>query len=300
MSNYLDGITDSYGLPNPLPVGLAHLASDIVDSYLKRPEGIVYVKDNNGAPCAMKSLTPSASYTLTGAIAPGSNVVATVTPANIRPDMVGEVLVLDYGTPNIVEACVVVSTTGNNQVTFGAVQFNHASAAKADVGRVITEDRNCPSKRSIIRVAKYPIVSILSMLGRYGYGRRTDQTSGLYQDMNLLASVQAFGGPPQWVQIAVAQSSWSDQTGEIWVPAGMLLAYYSDVRVRYVAGFPEAPAPVVRATAQIASSILAQVGMPGNIKVLSAGDSKLERFSASTIDADVKSLLDPYRARSMY
>ena len=27
MSNYLDGVTDSYGLPNPLPVGLAQLAS---------------------------------------------------------------------------------------------------------------------------------------------------------------------------------------------------------------------------------------------------------------------------------
>lgn len=300
MSNYLDGIADTYGLPNPLPVGLAALASGIVDSYLKRPEGLVYVSDNNGNPCAMKSLTPSASYTLSGSIAPGTNVVATVTPANIRPDMVGEVLVLDFSTPNIVEACVVVATTGNNQVTLGTVQFAHASGGKADVGRVIAEDRNCPAKRSIIRVAKHPIINVLSLLGRYAYGRRTDQVGGLYQEMNLLASVQAFGGPPMWVPISTAAASWSSQTGEIWVPAGMLMAYYSDVRARYVAGFPEAPTPVVRATAQIASSIVAQVGMPGNIKVLSAGDSKLERFSASTLDADVKSLLDPYRARSMY
>jgi hypothetical protein len=300
MSNYLDGVTDGYGLPATLPVGLAQLASDIVDSYLKRPEGLVYVSDNNGNPCAMASLSPTTIYTLQGAITPGTNVVVNVTPANIRPDMVGEVLVIDFDTANIVEACVVVSTAGNNQITLGSVQFAHAAQAKADVGRVLTEDRSMPSKRSIARVAKWPIINVLSLLGRYAYGRRSDQVGGLYQEMNLLASVQTFGGPPEWVPITVTQSSWSDSTGEIWVPAGMLLAYYSDVRIKYVAGYATAPEPVVRATAQIASAIIATNGMPGNLKLIAAGDSRMEKFSASTIDADVKALLDPYKARSMY
>jgi hypothetical protein len=80
----------------------------------------------------------------------------------------------------------------------------------------------------------------------------------------------------------------------------MLMAYYSNVRIKYVSGYPEAPHPVVRATAQIASAILATEGMPGSIKIMQAGDTKLERFSSSTLDADVRSLLDPYRARTMY
>ena len=209
-SNYLQGVTDGFGLPTPLPAGVAQLASTIVDSYLKRPEGLIYTQDTNGNPCAMSALDPTFSYKLAGPIAPGTNVTVQVTPANIRPDFVGEVLVLDSANPSLVESCVVVSTVGNNTITLGTVQFAHASGTAADVGRVISEDRNCPSKRSIVRINKYPIINVLSMLGRYAYGRRSDQVGGLYQEMNLLASVQTFGGPPEWVPIAITQSSWSE------------------------------------------------------------------------------------------
>jgi hypothetical protein len=300
MSDYLKGVTDAYGLPPTLPVGIATLASDIVDGYLKRPEGVVYVADNNGNPVAMAGMLPTQVYKVTGALSAGTNVVATLTPANIRADMIGEVMVLDFANANLVEACVIVSVTGNSQVTFGTVAFAHSANASADIGRVITEDRACPAKRSIIRIAKWPIVNVVSLLGRYAYGRRSDQIAGLYQDMNLLASVTTFGGPPAWSPITVSQASYSDQTGEVWIPAGILMAYYSNVRIKYVAGYPEPPHPIVRATAQIAAAILATDGMPANIKVMAAGDTRLERFSASTIDADVKSLLDPFRARTMY
>jgi hypothetical protein len=299
-SNYLQGVTDGYNLPNPLPVGVAQLASTIVDSYLKRPEGLIFTVDTNGNPCAMQALDPKFTYKLGGSIAPGTNVSVTVTPANIRPDIIGEVLVLDAANPALVEACTIVATSGTNTITLQTVQFAHASGATADTGRVITEDRICPSKRSIVRVDKGPIANVISLLGRYAYGRRSDQVGGLYQEMNLLASVQTFGGPPQWVPITVTQSSWSDATGEIWVPAGMLLAYYSDVRVRYVSGYPKVPDPVVRATAQIAAGILNTPNLAGGLKLITAGDSRLERFSASTLDDDTKSLLDPYKARPLY
>lgn len=300
MSNYLLGVTDGYGLPATLPVGLAELASTIVDAYIKRPEGLVYVADNNGSPCAMAGMSPTITYTIAGAVAAGSNIVVTVSPANARVDMIGEVLVLDYGTPNLVEACVVVGVTGNNQFTLGTVQFAHSAGVKADVGRVLTEDRSCPAKRSIIRVAKWPIMNVLSLMGRYAYGRRSDQVAGAFQEINLLATIQAFGGPPMWTPISTAQASYSDQTGEIWIPAGMLLAYYSDVRAKYVAGYPQVPQPVVKATAQVASTMLATAGMPASIKRLSAGDTKLESFSSSTLDDDVKSLLQPFMARTTY
>lgn len=299
-SNYLSGVTGVYGLPVSLPVGLGELASTIVDAELKRPEGLLYVVDTNGNPCAMAASVPTMTYTLQGTIAPGTNIVVNVAPANVRPDLVGEVLVIDFGTANIREACVVVATGGNNQITLGAVQFAHAAQTKADVGRVITEDRNCPSKRSIVRIAKWPIVSVVSLLGRYAYGRRSDQVGGLYQEMNLLAAVQTFGGPPQWIPIAIAQSSWSDAAGEIWVPAGMLMAYYSDVRVRYVAGYLTAPDPVIRATAQIANALNSIPGVAAQTKMIAAGDTRIQRFSQTVLDADLKKLLDPYRARTMF
>src|SRR6516162_8876560 len=299
-SNYLDGIEDGYGLAQPLPAGLGELASSIVDAYLKRPEGLVYAQDANDNPCAMKGATPSMTFTITGALSPGNNVVATVSPAIVRPDMVGEVLVLDYSEPAIMEACTVMATAGNNQITLGNVQFAHGANATADVGRVISEDRNMPSKRSIARVAKWPIINVVSLLGRYAYGRRSDQVGGLYQEMNLLAAVQTFGGPPQWIPITVTQSSWSDSTGEIWVPAGMLLAYYSDVRIKYVAGYAQAPEPVVRATAQVANSISALGGVPGAVKMFSAGDKKIQTYLPTVLDADIEALLDPFKARLLY
>jgi hypothetical protein len=299
-SNYLQGVTDGFGLPNPLPPGVAQLASTIVDSYLQRPEGLIYIADTNGNPCAMAALSPSFTYTITDAITSGTNVVVTVTPPLVRDDLLGEVLVLDYGNPSLVEACVVVSTNGNNRLTLGSVQFNHAASARADVDRVITEDRSCPSKRSIVRVAKFPIVNVVSMLGRYAYGRRSDQIGGLFQEMNLLASLQAFGGPPMWIPIVIPASSWSSSTGEIWVPASLYMSYYSDVRIKYVSGYATVPDPVVRATAQIAVGLINTPNLGGGLKMITAGDTRLERFAATTLDTDVKRLLDPFKARTTY
>jgi len=299
-SNYLQGVNDGFGLPATLPAGVAQLASTLIDAEIKRPEGLIYTKDGNGNPCAMASMTPSFTYKLGSAITPGTNVVVTVTPANIRADSIGEVLVLDFANPAAVEACVIVAVNGTNQITLGNVQFSHASGALADVGRVISEDRTTPSKRSIVRVAKFPLVSVVSMLGRYSYGRRSDQVGGLYQDMNLLASIQSFGGPPPWIPIAIPPSSWSDATGEIWVPAGELLSYYSDVRIKYVAGYPTVPDPVARAAAQIASGLIQTSNLSGGLQRITAGDTTMMRFAATTLDNDVKKLLDPFRARTTF
>jgi hypothetical protein len=299
-SNYLQGVTDGFGLPPVLPAGIASLASTIVDGYLNRPEGLIHTRDASGNPCAMTAPTPTAFYKLVGSITAGVNVTVTLSPANLRADTLGEVFVLDHKNTAIVEACTVVSVIGNNQVVLGNVQFAHAAGATADVGLVITEDRSVPSKRAIVRVMKFPIVNVVSLLGRYAYGRRSDQVGGLFQDMNLLAAVQSFGGPPQWTPITVAQSSWSDSTGEIWIPAGQLMAYYSDVRIKYVAGYPVVPDPVQRATAQIAAGLIATSNLSGGLKLITAGDTRLERFANSTLDDDVKRLLDPFKARVFY
>jgi hypothetical protein len=301
-SNYLANVTDGYGLPTSLPTGLAQQASSIIDAYLKRPEGLVYTVDQSGAPCSMVAASPTQTYTLQGSITAGSNVVVTISPALVKPDLVGEVLVLDNSSSSLCEACVVSSTSGNNQITLSSVKYAHTSGALAQAGLVIKEDRNCPSKRSIIRVSRGPIANVVSLLGRYAYGRRSDQVGGLYQEMNLLAAVQTFGGPPQWIPIPTTQCSWSDQTQEVWVPAGMLMAYYSDVRVSYVAGYTAAnlPDPIIRATVSIATALNGNGGLSTQMKYFAAGDTKAMRFSASLMDDDMYKMLDPFKAKTMF
>lgn len=303
-SNYLDGEENLYGLQLPLPDGVAQQASAIVDSNLKRPEGLVYVNDKNGNPSYMKAKVPSFTYKLS-ALTAGNNVTATVSPPNLRQDFAGEVLVLDRGNPDLMETVVVTGAPSASQVTLQSVQFNHSANVTADIGMTVAEERSVPSKRSIVRYAKFPCVQILSLMGRYAYGRRSDQVGGLYQEQNLLAAVQTFGGPPQWITIPLAQVSWSDETGEIWVPAGLLMAYYSDVKMRYVAGFAKTPDPIVRATAAIAQSLTSAANLyGGNIKTIAAGDSRIERFGGSyggtNIDADTRRLLEPFKARLFY
>lgn len=298
-SNYLEGVEGLYGLPTPLPAGVAEQASAIVDSEIKRPEGLIYVNDKNGNPAYMKALMPVFTYQISAGVAPGALVTVTVTPPNVRPDMLGEVLVLDRGNPDLVEAVVVVGTAGNNQITLAAVQNTHAANVKMDMGLVITEERSVPAKRSIVRYSRFPCPMILSLMGRYAYGRRSDQSMGGV-DANLLASVQQFGGAPVWTPITISNASWSDATGEIWIPSGNLLAYYSDVKIKYVAGFPIAPDPVVRGTAAIAQSLIATTSMGGGIKAIQAGDTRITRFGATNVDENTRSLLEPYKARLFY
>lgn len=282
--------------------GSAEQASAIVDAYLKRPEGLVYETDATGVPIYMKGLTAKMTYTIAGALAPGSNVSATVTPAMLRSDNVGDVLILDYGNQALQEAVTIATVTPPNLCTFLTVKFAHSGGAKGLSGLQIEEERGLPNKRSIARVGKWPLVNVLSLLGRYAYGRRSDQVGGLYQEMNLLASIQTFGGPPMWIPMAIDQCSWSDSTGEIWVPAGMLMAYYSDMKIRYVAGYSayNVPDPIIRATAAISAAIDTNADFGGQVKMLAAGKSKIERMFASNVDQDTMLSLAPFMARTWY
>ena len=90
----------------------------------------------------------------------------------------------------------------------------------------------------------------------------------------------------------VDQTDVSTQTGEVWIPPGLLLAHFSDVRLRYVAGWPKEslPGDIKQAVANIVRMAI-DSPFGGNIKTMKAGDATLERFSASSIDKDTQALL---------
>jgi hypothetical protein len=289
---------EAYGVTDPSQV---LNASQMVDAYLKRPEGLIWSPDARGAPAYMAALTPTMVMTAAGSIAPGSNVVVPIAGGFVSHDLIGEVLILSRSDLSAVEACV-VTAAGPGSVTLLSVLFAHSPGATLEQGLVLTEERQLPAKRSVTRVSKLPVARLISGLGRYAYGRRSDQVAGMYQDMNLLATMQAFGGPPMWVPFDVAQASVSNSTGEVWVPAGLLLAYYSEARLHYLTGWPAASLPpaVKTATASIANALANFPEITSNTKSLKAGDTAVERFADTLLDTDTRAQLERFRPQVYY
>ena len=135
--------------------------------------------------------------------------------------------------------------------------------------------------------------------GRYGYGRRGDAGNYNVDDFNLLAALSKFGGPPAWEIWDAANSGIDPHTGQLWIPAGVMLAYYSEVKVRYVAGFSTSNVPesVKMACAQLVSA-LQMNPMFGNVKSMRAGESAIENFTSSNLSEDVKAMLQAWVVRS--
>lgn len=295
----------AYGLDSSTTSAQVQTASAVVDSYLKRTEGLVWTADGQGLPCYMAALNPSFSTTLPVALTAG--VAATIAfplASHGASSLIGDVLVVDRETPNLTEALPITAVDPiAGTITLAASVFNHSSEAPLEQGLVIMEERAIAPKRSQTRVSTWPVARLLSGCGRYSYGRRSEQVAGLSSDVNLLAVLQTFGGPPMWVPFDIRQADMSAATGEIWVPAGMLLAYYTEVRLRYIAGYPAGglPAAIKQATANIVRTMAAGSDYaPPNFKVAQAGGSKFERFSDSQLDTDTRDLLEPYSQKLFF
>jgi len=278
---------------------LINSACRIINNHLARPEGLLWSPDANGAPAYMTNLNPRQTLTAPAQINPGSNVAVTVPSAQFGIQNIGEVVILDRANANLTEACVIAGVSGNT-ATLAAVQFTHPASATLDFGLTISQELPVPANRSTVRVSRTPVAKLISGFGRYSIGRRSQQFTGPDFNSNLLAYVGAFGGPPVWTQFPVDQTDINMQTGEIWIPPGLLLAYFSDVRLRYVAGWSIAnlPTDIKQAVANI---VRASIDSPfaGNLKTMKSGDATLERFSATSLDQDTQALLQPYKSLLM-
>lgn len=293
---------ETYGVPFTSPAQVAR-ASLLVDHYLRRPEGCVYGLDANGQPAYMIAKAPSLVYTTDSIIPVGKNVVVLL-PGYVgdSDSLIGETVVLDRLLPSITETCIVQSVIAG-QITLANVQFPHVgitTPVTLEFGMSVLEQLTMPNQRSIARLSEWPIAQLQSGLGRYGYGRRLDQTLGYLYDANLIATVSAFGGPPAWVPFSVPASSLNQETGDLWVPAGTLLAYYTDIKIRYVGGWSQASLPpqIKIATASIVDA-LGAAPMGPQIRRFNAGKTQIERFADTVLDPDIKSMLRPYMANWM-
>ena len=303
-SAYLSGAADltQYDVPLATPASIIR-ASLLVDHYLRRPEGCVWMPDANGQAAYMAAKAPSLTITTAATILPGASVVLTV-PGYLGDSdaLIGDVVVLDRLVPAVVESCVVQAQKAG-QITLTNVLFTHVGSVTPvtlEFGMAVTEEHSMPTQRSVTRLAQWPVARLLSGLGRYGYGRRTEQTLGYFYDANLLSTLSAFGGPPTWTPFSTPASSLNPDSGDLWVPAGSLLSYYTDVKMRYCSGWSATSLPpqIKIAVATIIGALDA-APMGPQIRRFNAGKTGIERFADSVMDPDIKSMLRPYMANWM-
>lgn len=273
-------------------------ASDLINAYLGRPHGLVWKPDAAGQPCYMAQGEPTDTFATTAPVSPGANVVVPVTPQGgfLGQHLVGGVLIFDRADATKTEACV-ITAVGAGTVTLAGVAYAHLSGAKLETGLVIFEERALPAKRAIVRFSKGPMVRLIAAQGRYGYGRRSDQISGITADATLLALTQPFGGPPAWAAIDVTHVDVSNTTQECWLPTGLYLAPYTDARLHYVTGWPEAAIPVaVRQACAMLIKSQADNDLPSGVKVYRAGGTMIEMFSEAAVPVEARAMLSPYKA----
>ena len=274
-------------------------ASLVVDAAINRPEGLLWAPDFSGQPAYMSGLDASFTQVTTAPLAAGTNVVIPIPAYLATPDLIGEVVIINRAAPLLCEA-LVVNAVGTGTMTVDKLSNAQSSGVTLEFGLTITEEKSLPSRRNVTRVMRGPLVRLMSAKGRYGYPRRSAQFAGLNQDFNLLAAVNSFGGPPLWYAITTSQCSISPVTGEIWLPSGMLMAPWSEARVRYVAGFPASNVPdaIKNAVSFVVQQLIRFPEMGGNTRSLRAGDTEVGKFADTLLDADTKATLDPFRSRA--
>lgn len=285
-----------YGIANNANTSqLVTRASQIIDSFLKRPEGLIYAVDANNTPIYMQSPVASQTLTTTQSISPGKTISVTVTGASsiIQNGAVG---ILDIGQSSV-EPVIVNSVTGNTIILYN-VNNSHNSGATIQFGLLIDEQIDMFNNRPITKLSRCPVMNVIGGEGRYSYSRNNSAIQNMVDDINMLAIYSQFGGPPAWEPWTPTPSMWDINTGELWVPSGVMLSYFSQIRVHYVAGFTYAnlPANIKQACANIINNI---IGSPigADIKSYRAGDTAIERYSNTLIDNDTRDLLIMYCAR---
>lgn len=296
-SNYLQGADQSaYGASAATATQIQQ-ASLLIDGYTQRPMGLVWSPDGNGNPAYMLAATPALTLTASGPIAIGQNVNVTVT-GPLQGVTVGMALLLDRVSTSFTEVVNVTAINGST-LTLANVLFAHSGAPTLEGGMFIQERKTMPKARPLTTLTQAPVARVLAGRGRYGYSRRGSQNEYAVNEFNMLAALQRFGGPPVWETFDVSHTDVDSTTGSLWIPSGIMLAYYTDVDVTYVAGYPQAalPAEIKQACANIVAAIM-NAPMNGSVQTLRAGDTQVTRFESSYIDKNTAELLAPYRVRA--
>lgn len=150
----------------------------------------------------------------------------------------------------------------------------------------------------VVRTPGSVLSPIVSLSGRYGYGRRGEQQ--VYPDLNYGANIlqvaSYFGGPPQYTPVDIGFVDFNTQVAEIWIPAGLYLSQYTEIEVMYNSGFDprDMPSAIKQATANVTkNSMIRGGGMTGLQSITGVGKIGTS-FTEELIDPTTKKLLRSY------
>jgi hypothetical protein len=130
--------------------------------------------------------------------------------------------------------------------------------------------------RYTIQLSVTPVLKLLAVNGRFTPGRRNNRrlTSG---GLDYLTIAAVSGSPPRWTPLDINGIDLVPATGEAWLPTGLFLISWSQVRVSYIAGFPTIPNRVKMALAEILHTISSK----GQSDLMRLGVGRLTRQFAS-------------------
>jgi len=140
---------------------------------------------------------------------------------------------------------------------------------------------------------------ILGASGRYGYARRSE--FAIYPDlnygMNPLMIASFFGGPPGFTPIDATKIDVVGDMGEIWVPAGIYLAQYTEIVIVYNSGFHPffLPTPLKQACAMVVKNMLSRAGGVSALRSITAAGTANVSFTPDLIDSNIANILDYFK-----
>jgi hypothetical protein len=203
-----------------------------------------------------------------------------------------------YITPEECQTKYGMSGVNVGQIRF-AMNLINAVCNRTSLWVETYEERiNLASDRLAGVLSHRPVIDILEAVGRYGYSRR-DRRVQNQSNYDYIAALAVFGSPPGFTQIDVSQIECYDATGEFWLPTGFFLIGYTQVQIKYTAGFVELPARVKAALINVINNVCTR-GASNRVQFgVGRTSQKFESGVRAYIDDVTLSMLEPYITRTL-
>lgn len=205
---------------------------------------------------------------------------------------------MNYLDPSEYEAFGLEETTPAALVTAASALMD-AHCRRTTLGLAQYTERLRLGGRGTARLTYLPLATdagtgsaVAATQVRYGIPRRGE----LGSDIGTNAA-QAFGLAGEWTQLDPALVDVDASTGEVAFPVHPLGLTYNEAEITYSAGWETLPAGVKCACAQIVRNAQATPAL--NVRANSIDQMRMEYFSDSLLDDDVRKLLAPYVAQKV-
>lgn len=152
------------------------------------------------------------------------------------------------------------------------------------------ERRRLARGTSSVQLSFLPVVQVTGVRARYAALRDAEASADLASDV-----ARAFGLTGTWSELSAASLDVCHETGEVTLAANPLGLAFNEVEMTYSAGCDPLPEAVKVACAHIVRNMQATPAL--NVKSQSVDQMRMDYFSDSLLDVNVRTLLAPFVAR---